>query len=417
MVTKDGQILKSTERTDGSGYDITDMNGKEITDERYIGGDSQNNIEQLVPIGTDLTKEAYYERLRLRTFMRSSQGYATNVEVSPYDTEAWYILHRQSYLVGYDKLSRRCVGFFDRDGFKPPSSVPVPFPDSPVTSNFSRSTPIFMTVGSRVYALDFTSRTMGLFFDAGKTTVYSAVRFNDGSGPAGRIAVATAANILIFGDTGDQILSLPYAHDPARWGYISIGTNRPMDRIYVEYDSTDLVVGKVSLPTFLEIYDLQGNLLHSYSIPGFPIQDTPPTWVNRVMEYSAPLCALPITSIYLRLAPPSPYEPSAPLFIGASPAALGAFALALAVLMFLWARRMEFSSRSALGWAVFVFAFGPIGLLTFRLATDWPVRLGCPACGRKRSIEGTECSHCHQGWTEPERNGTEILDVVVLGGH
>jgi len=62
---------------------------------------------------------------------------------------------------------------------------------------------------------------------------------------------------------------------------------------------------------------------------------------------------------------------------------------------------------------VFVLAFNIVGFITFRLVADWPVRVPCPQCTRKRPIEETNCPHCQALWPTLQPNGLEIRDEKV----
>lgn len=75
-------------------------------------------------------------------------------------------------------------------------------------------------------------------------------------------------------------------------------------------------------------------------------------------------------------------------------------------------KREQFA-RQRLAWTVFAFFFGVCGLLAFWIANDWPRRVACPACGRKRSVERETCEHCGAGWPAPKQDGTEIWEGLT----
>jgi hypothetical protein len=82
----------------------------------------------------------------------------------------------------------------------------------------------------------------------------------------------------------------------------------------------------------------------------------------------------------------------------------------LALVSLVWARRAGFSTNQSWLWALFVFCFGLPGLVTFRLASDWPTRVTCPECSRPRAIKTEFCAHCSKPWPTPSLVGTEIFD-------
>lgn len=75
-------------------------------------------------------------------------------------------------------------------------------------------------------------------------------------------------------------------------------------------------------------------------------------------------------------------------------------------------KREQFAGQR-LAWTVFAFFFGVFGLLAFWIANDWPRRVACPSCGRKRSVERETCEHCGAGWPAPKQDGTEIWEGLA----
>ncbi len=86
--------------------------------------------------------------------------------------------------------------------------------------------------------------------------------------------------------------------------------------------------------------------------------------------------------------------------------------LACAGVLQLPLRRAEFRCQR-LGWTLFVIFYGVAGLLVFWIANDWPRRIACPSCGRKRSVERETCEHCGAGWPAPKQDGTEIWEGLT----
>lgn len=412
-VAQDGQVFDRKESGDDLG-ELIDMNGKPVTDERYVGNDSQENLCDFLSFEADLKGEALSQDVWLRSHRRDARNYAMEVQGSYYDAEYWYILVHENYLVGYDKLSRRRVGFFDREGFKSPGNKPAPFPSFLWMSDYSGDNPLLFISGSRVYAFDFPERSMKIFCDAGKGAICSVVKFGNGYASRNLVAVALENEIRILDPTGKPLGAIPYPHDPERWGYLSISANKTMDRIYLQSQDT----GLSSLPDFLDEFDLQGHLLQAYSRPVPTEPASASRWEDRLIEYSAPLGPILMMRLHGRfdLLGSSEMTPQIPSYYAyGQPGVLAGIALALAAVTFLWARNYGFSTGAAVGWGAFAFVFGPAGVLTFRLATDWPVRIRCPACGKKRAIEGERCPRCGHSWTLPEGDGTEILDAAGRG--
>jgi hypothetical protein len=81
-----------------------------------------------------------------------------------------------------------------------------------------------------------------------------------------------------------------------------------------------------------------------------------------------------------------------------------------ASLVFGIARRYAFTRRQAWWWAIGGFFFGPAGLLTLLALREWPARVPCAACGRKRLVERRQCEHCGAAFAPPKPTGTELFD-------
>jgi hypothetical protein len=74
-------------------------------------------------------------------------------------------------------------------------------------------------------------------------------------------------------------------------------------------------------------------------------------------------------------------------------------------------RRLKLSLTGRAVWLVFIVFYGVGGLLAFWLVNDWPTRLACPRCGKKRSVADADCEHCGAPWPLPVKDGTEIFDA------
>jgi hypothetical protein len=74
-----------------------------------------------------------------------------------------------------------------------------------------------------------------------------------------------------------------------------------------------------------------------------------------------------------------------------------------------WVRRYRFTSSAVIGWTVFVFLFGIVGLLVLLVVPDWPARENCPGCRKLRVVDRETCEHCGAAFPAPAPTGTEIF--------
>lgn len=425
-ITRDGQVLVGVSNNNGSPVSLTDMNGKPVTDERYLGNNAYGNFYQLMPMAWSFSKDLGALDRYWSGRPRSLMNYVETANGNSYaSNENWYLLIQQNYFAGYDKLSRRCVGIFDSEGFKPAGSAPKPFPVR-LRDSLNFSTPYLFWAGPMLYTFDFSGRSMTRFFDAGQDTIYSAMQLRQDRDKPEQIAVALQKEVRVFDAKGVQLVSIPYSHD--NWGGLQMAADSAADRFYLVYEPSDWQLdqgqGVQTKSTFLDEIDGHGRVLHSYSFTEVKTPNLHSKWAEQFAKNTLPFMPVCLAAGYRAIVPLPPAEVPRnqdllDVFAGPDrPATLGAFAIlfaiavALGALTWFWARSIGLSTNRASRWALFVFSFGLPGLLTFRLAADWPTRLRCPKCGSKRPVETAACPECHQPWPAPEPNGSEIFDLA-----
>ena len=174
------------------------------------------------------------------------------------------------------------------------------------------------------------------------------------------------------------------------------------------------------MPSFYEEMDATGTVLHTYTLPPFEVHSSPNSWQEYVMACLPPPSVLYGYLAYVKLSAMAGSESSQKIWqdlSGDGWAYLGPFLLlssivsvALTLLTVVWSRRLNFSWGRTWAWALLVLAFNIAGFLTFRLVADWPSRVPCPQCSRKRPVEETLCPHCQAVWPATPPSGIEILD-------
>ena len=342
--------------------------------------------------------------------------------------EAWYLLVRQNYFVGYDKLSRRVVGICDADGFRPAGAVPRPF-RFPVQSgsNFFDGTCLFWS-GARLYAIDFTARDRVTISLPGET-IYGALPLQESyrQDRPQHLAVALRHEIRLYDPRGALTTSIPYARSPEEWTDLSMAGSAA-NRFYVQYSpataSRWLASAKrppADRPVFLDAVDPGGKLIASHHIPADTFADPGPFWTQRVAILASPLLLAaagtwPLRDVFLTAPSETDFPGTPPPFPLVAPEAspaewwmLGGVAVVLAVAAWLVARGLGLARARAWTWALVAFGGGLPGFLTYWLVAGVPARARCPHCGRQRPL-GTElCPRCWQPWPSPEPTGTEIF--------
>jgi len=417
QITRDGQVFLTTQKADGSGYHLTYPDGKPVTDERYIGNNDGNDFVQLLPLswgyGIDLEEQYLSARPRF------SYAYARSIDRNYDATENWYFLPQENYFVGYDRLSRRRIGFCDQKGFRPADATPEPFRNRLQPAAWNYRAPYFYWAGAEIYAIDFSERSIKTIYDAAGDVVHGVLNVAPTYEERGVTAIALDTGIKVLDREGKPLVEFPYGHDLKKWAQISIATNTATDRFFVQYTPGFWqIAGEPRSPTLLDIVNLQGQTLATYSLPPFSAPPPAPWLTGFFQQTTPPVFALAGTT-WRKLFPPkmslADFQTGPqPAFATTGAGLLGllTLGLGLAALTACWAARAGLSAPEIRRWALFVFLFGVPGLLTFRLASDWPARVRCPQCRRKRTVETSACRACAADWPAPKPNGTEVFDLA-----
>jgi len=417
QIGRDGTILASSWDTESSTSKLTDLDGNAVTEGRYASNDS-NEFLQTLPVTFSFKDLAAIQRVFLSQYRRNLYRFLRVADKGHSGPEVWFYLVDQHYFLGYDKLSRRTVGSFGRDGFLPAGETPRPFATDLMGSSFPFSSPHLYAEGPQIYQFGFGEREMTPLFHAAEERI---VGFN----PVGQsqerqnVAVALEDTLYILQLDGKKLAALPYRRDPFIWGVISVAMNPALERIYVQYNVRSYWVfsedqDEEPRPTYLEEYSSAGDWIKSYQLPANFPQRLEPGLVTTALHATTPFALAGISTVihHFRSARDPMFPRSAPFqFQISSPAlilSLG-YSVVMAIVAWFWALRVGFSPKDAVKWSLFVFCFGLPGLLAFRLAASWPTRVECPHCNKPRSIEVQECSHCQSPWTPPPRTGQEIF--------
>ena len=423
----DGRPLK-TISSKTAGTVITDLAGNVIQDKRFTSGYRYNYMLSFSEISTYIGNPHQLERIRgYFNGYRNNQTYLIRADGSyDYDAERWYYLPQERQFVGYFFKTNQRIGAIGSNGFHPGYEKAEPFTDH--LSKGYWQAPSITQFGSTVYEGDFDQRRLTPIFSQPGTEVFGAgplqsyqdqtIRLNWG-------AVALLDKMMVIDKTGQVIATLPYHQDMDRWGTLSVGVKPGKDRFYLKYDPSRWIDWREQrkMPSYFEEMDAKGTLLNTYTLPPIPEQHYPRSWQqyiseglqtpafhfgNIVYEKIGALCGSKRLADQLH----ETFGEGWGYFKDIS-IRISVISLVLAALTLVWARRMHFSWKRAWTWAGFVFAFNLAGLMTFRLVADWPVRVACSECRRKRPVEKELCPHCQSPWPVPQRSGIEIFDEKI----
>jgi hypothetical protein len=421
VVDRDGKIFLVTYNADGSQLSLSDPNGQPV--ENAEDGNRHSEVRFLhgLPLlerwaleGGENVMQAY-----LRTMPRDGRNYVWSIDYRQ-SSEAWFLVVSENSFVGYDRLSRREAGLCDAGGFQLPGSTPAPFPYPIESGIWNVAPPFIYWSGPQLYRLDFSDRIMKPFFHAGSERIYSATPLRTSDWKLSLVAIALRDGVQLLDAEGNALGVIPYLKN-SEWGSLSVAVNNAGDRIYLFY-SPNFGMSDSTRKIFLQVSDLQGNILESFGHEnGSGLARPSIPWTYNILPATRPPAVEAFVAVYRRFVPPPrPRFESAtyprPGFPGNAddlPRLCGV-SLILALLAGFLGWRGDLPARSGLGWTLCVFAFGLPGFLTFLIAADWPRRVPCPDCRRKRPVEKDSCPGCRGIWSPPPPNGSEIFDPAPI---
>ncbi len=415
-ITPEGTVLLARRDAEG-GVVITDLQGNPSKDTVSAGNRATRTMvepqffamHKTVDIAVDESRSSW-------PIVRPEEIYGSK--------EIWYLLVKQRYFVGYDKLSRRKIGICDVDGFKPAAAPVHPFPRKLRESIFDSKV---CWCGNEVYRFDFSEHEMvGVTMPDERIYGATTLRGNQAADTPPQLAVALENVVRIHRPDGTLQTEIPYPHDWHVWPYLSLAENVAGDRLYLQssawwYFDNDPVLDPT---TFLDVYDAQGKSVASYQYVNPPPVVKPESAEEHALALTAPFLPVVAGTIYERWKHRVEGD-SSTYFGGVSfphpqtraelpdLALLAVLTVILSLATWIGARRAGFASRPARGWALLVLALGVPGLLTFCLAADWPVRVRCPHCGGRRRIDSLVCEQCHAPWLPPVNTGAEIVEEAL----
>lgn len=423
--TLEGQPLIVTTRPDLSVH-VTDLAGHVITDERYQGRQSYETMLNPWTISTYIGDPHGFDNYSFWENYRQGRLYAGrlyNFQPSPV---SWFYLTKQRYYVGISHQTKRPILIADKSGFRPWGSVPDPFgPEMNMGSGSLDLTTI--SEGDALYVYDFIHEKMLHLQSPGNQPIYATGRvvryLNPPAANEIRLIIALDHELVVYDREGHLLTTLPYQQDVAQWGMIGLALGPALDRYYITYAPSiwHSWAQRQSMPTYFQELNNKGEVIYNYELPPLPYVPHPPGWVSILTEkiqspviwYGAVLIQKIKTSLGMKV--PNNFSYYSPRKSHAAKVGIQItlISLALSLATVAWARRNQFSWSATWAWAVFVLATNLAGLITFRLAADWPVRVKCPECSRKRQVEAEQCPHCQAAWPAPTPNGLEIFEEKI----
>lgn len=357
----------------------------------------------------------------------------------------WYLVRDElsngsAYLVGYDRRSKRIIGYIGRAGFRPdepptddrfPECVDDRYSHSAAYGTEPSSGPaveslVYFISDGQLIAVDIDRRTVRTIqlssrpvaLDDYQETLLQAKDVPDVRTFVPQQAVATAVRTAVR--TTDEIVVLDAKGNTIRRQPIP---KLLQDKVFSMYFCEKELVFRTGNPPAADDPDVlywvndQGEIARQTEVrllrPSYQSNPRTDAWQTAAM---IPVPGLMAMGTLLQ----TPWNNVA---TGKSPdyfTALGrslsdvwpAFVALMAVgaVMSLWVfrRHRSINPRGATTWAVFVFLAGVPGILAYWLHRYWPTKEKCAQCGKLAPRDREECLACGEGFPTPRPVGTDI---------
>ncbi len=225
------------------------------------------------------------------------------------------------------------------------------------------------------------------------------------------LVVVTDRTLRFMNLQGEELLAADVEHDLARYGHLKFAAAEDPDRYYAWYaPSPRLGVEALKLPSDLIVYGPNGDIVARHELPAIHRPRSSATWDDVALGLTVPLAIMGTVFVVTLTQGDSPFDPNGPVQGHLVVIFMSLMAIACVVVTVRLARRYAFSRGQRWGWSVFNFLAGPTGLALLWCLRDWPARLPCAACGKKRVTSRDRCEHCDSAFPSPAPDGTEIFE-------
>jgi hypothetical protein len=418
---------------------LTDLDGQ-VPDDlrgRRVDRNLIDDIEAPLAAGAGWPKE--------RSYRNAGRFYVEYENDSKPGREEWFYVPDEGRVLGYDAAYHQFLGSFGPDGFAPVGQPPGDrfHGELHFNTRLWDAAPVsYLTFPGGVYVVDFSRRTVrALFTPPEGETVLWASRWRDRREGGSLVVVSTDRSVHVLTAAGAPVVSVARAFDPAEYRLRSVGRLEAPERYVFWYGPPSFQgpddYGKT--PSHLLECDAGGRELAHRVLP--PLPEVEPSSAEALFGLATPpaeATALVGTSRYLRWEARSAggtHEPmllqllenwmesfltlalwrtdtGSGLFLGFSALSLLS-AAACALVCFLMAGRYAFSGARRVGWALCGLLFGWVGLVLMLALQEWPARVRCPSCGRRRLVDRERCEHCGAPHVPPAPDGTEIFEEIA----
>ncbi|MCX7047126.1 MAG: ABC transporter permease [Candidatus Sumerlaeota bacterium] len=388
----------------GDIQEIRDMQGNSITREKNGATKSLHEIQKKLLKISSVKFIGKISPIRqwLEYGWRRSDWIAQPPFMPGYMVSNWYYLPFKRIFVQYDLRSRRCMGALGLDGFVADPKSAQAFDAGSAYESWDS----ILLTSHAIYDVDLAApKANRIFAPPEGQQVLGAARDNYERGRQPAIIVTvTDREIYYLTDDGQILCQTLPADDPSGHSTVSFSVLPDRSRFFLWYSPNYANPQRRTWMNLLIELNRDGTVVKrtEFSPIGLPPKVD---WGKEFVTATILPPGLHTLAMapFLRLNNVMLENPS--LLISMISAALIS-AIAISII----ARRYAFSGWRRWGWTVGGLLLGLPGLLTLIALEEWPARVPCPSCGKKRVVTRGACEHCAATFPAPSPNGTEIFD-------
>jgi hypothetical protein len=404
VMTTNGVIFKEIHSPDKPA-EILDLEGKPLLNAK-TGRMIELRDFQLREARVTAFKTQPDEWARFGPWMQADDSLCFAWHATP-DT-LWYYWCRYGRLVGYDVVTRQCIGSLGPNGFSQDLSGGG---DRFINSENGRGQRTLWTA-TTLYLVDFEKRSTKALFTTTSDDPISMASENVSNGYDWEYeAVATKRFIHLLTAEGKPVWKAPY--EPAGPAYTQLGIYylQPPGQfaLWMAPSRQESQRADWKLPDHVVWLGRDQGVVKSADLPGLP----QPRFKLRLQDKMGSAVAPPALLMsfpYLQGRPSPEAMPRELLLLS-----WGSAVLVCLPIGWWLGRRYRFSFAAQAGWAVFHVLFGVPGLLAFLSVQEWPAREACPNCKKLRVVDRAQCEHCGADFAPPEKTGTEVFAPLQAG--
>ncbi len=405
-VAKSGRVVKA-ENKNGN-WSVRDLQGKPIAPTK----------------GQDWNYEGFINEAPLylkrgnpdRPSYRSPQRYAMYVNYAVLGLN-WFFNRNKHWFEAYSDETHLPVVFVGPNGFS----------QTPPQTNFGKDLDETLyyyggqlfRFGSNAYWVDFKTRQLSLL--TANDGIVAATDIAAGSyldNTAWGAVTATSGHLRFFSRQGQFRFAVPIEADPQEYAFVSIAPISDNKLILIQKGNRENKGIFTSLPTHVREISSNGQALKRYDLPVLaqpkPVDSSNPH-PFAVLTPAAPLFGL-FAYGYIGSVSGKKFATEMWQHMGREAIMWKVFAMLVVLASLIYAAlawrfglRHQVSPKTRWLWTISVFWTGLFGLLTLLVLREWPPRIACETCGKKRSVAQETCAHCDAAWPVPALDGTEIF--------